>query len=234
MNQAKNITNYLILSTIGAALIIIIILFEATKIQDINNFDKLLISVAFVLSCVFGISLAIKPNWIQKISNRNTKPKTGPQRKINPRARQGHHPSCDHFRSHTIKIKNKVHCAGCIGLFLGGIISIVLIVIYLVLPSEIPFLVFQIFIISGFALISFNYLEIKLSVRNPRVHFVSNTLLIISFLFIVIGMFQLTGNIYLGIFGVVLSFLWLDTRIQLSEWHHESICKNCLEECKEY
>jgi hypothetical protein len=234
LSQNKNIINYLILSTIGAALIVIIILLETSNIQDINNIDKLLISIAFVLSCVFGISLAIKPNWIQKISNRNTKPETGLQTKTKSRERQGHHPNCNQFKSHTIQIKNKIHCAGCIGLLLGGIISIVLVVIYLAFLSEIPFLVFQIFIISGFALISFNYLEIKLPVRNPRIHFVSNTLLIIAFLFVVIGMFHLTGNVLLGIFGVLFSFLWLDTRIQLSEWHHQSICKNCIEDCKEY
>jgi hypothetical protein len=150
------------------------------------------------------------------------------------RKRQGHHPDCDKFKSHVIKTKNKVICAGCSGLALGSIISIFLTSAYIVLPNKILPTILHIFIILGLVIIILNYIEIVIPIRNAHFHMIFNVFFVISFFLIIIGIFELTGSMIYGIFGVIISFLWLDTRILLSKWRHSEICKNCSETCKVY
>jgi hypothetical protein len=189
---------------------------------------------AFISSCILGISFAIKPNWIRKSIKRGRHDENEQQAQMRTRKRQGHHPDCDKFKSHVIKTKNKVICAGCSGLALGSIISIFLTSAYIVLPNKILPTILHIFIILGLVIIILNYIEIVIPIRNAHFHMIFNVFFVISFFLIIIGIFELTGSMIYGIFGVIISFLWLDTRILLSKWRHSEICKNCSETCKVY
>ena len=150
------------------------------------------------------------------------------------RRRQGHHPDCERFESHTIKIKDKVLCAGCTGLALGSIVSIFLMGVYILLPNEIPPTILHISIMPGMFLIALNYIETVIPTRKTLLHLISNIFLVIGFFFVVIGIFQSAGSVIYGIFGILMSFLWLDTRIRLSSWRHARICEDCGETCKVY
>ncbi len=234
MNQKKSAIYYVILSTIGAMLLIVIPLFSASNINAIHIFDKLIVGGAFISSCILGISFAIKPNWIGRFIKRGRHDENEQQSHMKTRKRQGHHPDCEKFKSHVIKTKNKVICASCSGLAVGSLISIFLMATYIFIPSEIPLTILYIFIILGLIIIILNYIEIVIPTRNARIHVIFNALLVISFFLIIIGIFELTGSIIYGIFGVIISFLWLDTRILLSKWRHSEICKSCSETCKVY
>lgn len=234
MNQKMLVIYYLILSTIGAALIIVVSRFSSSDTNTIHLFDRIVVGVVFISSCVLGISLALRPNWIKGFTERESHDakKQQPQTKL--RGRLGHHPDCEQFESHTIRLKNKILCAGCSGLALGSIVSIFLMGVYILLPNKIPPAIPHISIMLGMILIGLNYIETIIPTRNTIVHLISNIFLVIGFFFVVIGIFQSTGSLIYGIFGVLISFLWLDTRIRLSGWHHTSICKDCGETCKVY
>jgi hypothetical protein len=231
LNQKKIAVYYLILSVIGAALMIVVSGFAPSNEHSFHLFDKLVVGGAFILSCIGGICVAIKPHWIKS-------PKQGShdekQHHIKVRGYQGHHPDCEQFTHHTIKIKNHILCPGCNGLALGSIISVFLMGIYIVFPNEVSPIILHSFIILGMILIALNYIEIVIPTRMAYLHLIFNVFLVISFFFIVISIFHLTGSTLYGMFAVLLSFLWLDTRIQLSNWRHSKVCLHCSEACKVY
>lgn len=228
------VMNYLILSIAGAVLIAAASLLGSSNINNIQIFDKLIVGGAFIASCVFGISFAVRPNWLKRLTKRESRDVNEKQAYAAVRKRQGHHPDCVHFKSHTIIIKNKIFCAGCMGLAIGSIISIFFMIAYIVLNNEIAPNIILIFIFMGMILVGVNYIETAIPVRNTTVHIILNIFLVIGFFFVVAGIFQLTGSIIYGMFGIIISFLWLDARIQLSHVRHANICKNCSESCKVY
>jgi hypothetical protein len=228
LNKKNPVTYYLILSASGAALIMLLSLSGSPNIKTIQMSDKLVIGIAFILSCMSGICVAIKPNLTKRLPKRSSHDRQ-PIQTIELR---GHHPECEHFKSHIIKIRDKILCPGCSGLAMGSIISITLMSFYIVFLKEIPQAILPILIILGIVLIAFSYIEIVIPTRKTYLHLISNIFLVISFLLIIIGIFHLTGSVIYGLFAVLISFLWLDTRIQLSNWHHSRVCKNCSETCK--
>ena len=231
MNYYSHVKNYLILSIIGASLIIFLVLFFPINDIKVEFFDKLVVGGLFIISCIFGISLAFKPNWtttcldqdIHKIDTKHVREKA--------KSRIGHHPLCGQFDSHRIQINNEIQCAGCTGLAIGAGISIIITIIYLVFPIQIPKFIFFYFILLGLFFIIFNFTQIVSFQNNAKAHLFSNVLLVIGFFLIVVGLFQSTGKIFFGILGIMTSILWVDTRIILSKWNHDRICELCKDKC---
>lgn len=199
--------------------------FSYSEQNVIHISDKLVVGGAFIISCIFGIYAAVKPDWIY--------PKGGDgqqsQRKI-----IGHHPDCEEFNNHVIKIKNSILCPGCYGLALGSVISILLMSGYIVFPIEIQKIHLYDLIILGMLLIVLNFVEIIIPATTAYFHLISNIFLVISFFLIILGILHLTGNMIFGLLAVLISYLWLDTRVQLSDWRHSQVCQNCIESCKVY
>lgn len=234
MKEKNPIIYYLILSAIGASLIslvMIVSMFSSPNTKTIHMSDKLAIGIPFIVSCLFGISIAIKPNFTRSSSQRCDHDGGQHLQPIMIR-REGHHPECEQFKNHTIKIENKILCAGCSGLAMGSVISIALMSAYIVFLKEIQQDILPVLVIFGMVLIALNYIENVIPGKKNYFHMISNCFLVISFFFIVTGIFHLTGSIIYGLFGILISFLWLDTRIRLSNWHHFEVCKNCRLTCK--
>jgi hypothetical protein len=225
--------SYLGLSIIGALFIILFAILGSSENANIKIFDKLIIGLAFIISCILGISLAFKPNWIKTSLETQSNKLKSKQNQLHIQ-REGHHPICGQFTSHTIKINDRLYCAGCTGLTIGAIIACILMVVYIVLQFSIPMFISYFIMLVGMVLITLNYLSILFHYKNAQLQLLSSMLLIIGFFLIIIGIFQVTGDIIYGLFGVIISFLWLDTRIQLSYWRHTKLCNNCQETCKAY
>lgn len=219
------------LSALTAVLIIASVALSDHDGTDIT--EKLFVGGAFGSSCVLGISLALRPNWIRRLltqwgHNQGQDLEAGLRRRI------GHHPDCDGFQSHTVQIGGRSLCAGCTGLAIGAGTSIVAMSLYVVLPVSIPSTVWDLLIVLGVGLVVTNYIEISLLPGKALHHLVLNALMVLGFLLVVIGLLSLTGNPLIGLLGVVVSFLWLDTRIQISKWRHTETCRACARECKAY
>lgn len=234
MKQRNLAVQYVIFSIIAAMLLLFAAFFNISNENRLELNKILFVSIFFIISCLIGISLTKYPGWIRRTFKFRTTGSINKNNKKLLRKRIGHHPDCEQFKSHTIKIKNKIYCAGCLGLATGSLISICLIIFYISFSIDISSEIFLYLLIFGLIMIGFVFLEIILNKRNTYIHIISNSLLIISFLIIFIGITEITGNIIYGIISIVLSFLWIDTRIQLSNWNHSKICKNCNKTCKMY
>jgi hypothetical protein len=214
--------------------LIVVAILSDSNTESIGFNDKLIVGGTFISSAVFGISCALKPNWLKRTINRKRgimDQKQNLKYKIEYR---GHHPACEHFRNHTIRFKDKTKCAGCTGLAFGSIISIVLMSFYVLSQTKIPSIVSYLFILLGFILIATNYIEMSILMRNGSVHLIFNFLFVVGLFFVVIGVFEGSSSIIYGILGVIISILFLDSRIQLSNWHHVEVCNNCRLQCGAY
>jgi hypothetical protein len=173
--------------------------------------------------------MSIKPNWYKK------KIKKSNYKNLNEKIikREGHHPNCLQFRNHVIKVKNKKYCAGCLGLSIGSFLSIILIIIYNLI-NIVYFDMYWYLLMFGLIIILYSFFEMFLNNKYPWIHLLSNTILIIGFLLILIGTIEKTGEFFYGLISLLVSFLFLKTRIQLSIFNHENICLNCNRTCKIY
>lgn len=229
MSRKRIAICFLILSASVAGFIIVGALLRSPG--PIENLEKLLVGGAFIGSAALGIFLAVRPNPIRRL--RKEVHGASEHQSQEGRARQGHHPDCEGFRSHVIRIDGRALCAGCTGLALGSAASILMAVVFLLLPDEMPQVFDHILIGLGLIFVAFNHVEAIVS-RSAVLHLTSNVMLVEGFLLLVFGIFRLTGDAGFGILGVILSFLLLDTRIQLSNWRHAQVCADCEETCKSY
>jgi len=234
LKQKTNVIYYLILSITAAILLLTLAFFNSSNTASVDIYDKLFVGGVFITICLFGISLAIYPGWFKRFIKQEKQNPNRRQTQKAARKRKGHHPDCDQFQNHTIRINNKMFCAGCLGLSIGAILSIFLMILYIVIEGKLSFTTFYFFMFLGLIIIGLVYIEIMLPIRHTIIPVISNAFLVISFLLIVVCIFEITGNKIYGAVSILLSFLWLDTRIQLSYWQHSLICNNCTEQCKMY
>lgn len=229
MNQKNQVIKYIILS-ISALFLILIIGFIAPS-KNITIFDKLIVGIVSIFGCLIGTSLAIHPGWYKTLKKRN-QTSHNKSKKNSDIKFKGHHPNCDNFSNHTIVIKNKTYCAGCLGLIIGSVVSIILITFYFLFDfSKINF---HLILILGILLILIIFIIIIYVKRNPYLRVISNTIFLLSFLIIVISILEITGDLVYGLLTVIFSFLLIDTRIRISKWSHSIICRDCEKDCKMY
>jgi hypothetical protein len=233
LNQTRNLLVYLIFSFIAVVLIVLLVVTTPTDTPPITTSEKTGIAGAFIICCIVGISFTFRPNWVR----RYTPQKKDEEKKILTQVKRsfrGHHPDCPTFRDHTIQWKQKTWCAGCLGLFMGLCTSILLMILYTIIDFQLTKTLSYLMLILGLFMLPIVYLEILHRSRHPLVHVFSNSMLPLSFFIITTAMVGLTGNIVDELFTILLCFLWLDTRIQLSKWRHRFLCTNCSESCKMY
>ncbi len=232
MSQKKTALYLVTFSAIAAAMIVIVAWQQLSITPSPDLLDRLLLGSAFIASCVFGITLTVRPGWAKRLIGRKSDEVSIEQGQV--RGRRGHHPDCEYFESHTIRWGDRTLCAGCTGLAAGSAVSILLMSLYVALPIEMPGGVLKALLVLGVVLVAAKYVETVLPVSRAPARLISNGLLIVGFFLVVISAYELSGSAIFGILGLVVSFLFLDTRIQLSRWRHVKTCRDCSEECKVY
>lgn len=233
MNQTKIVLSYLVLSAVGAALLVVFVFMTPAPTRTMVVLEKIVVPGVFIVCCVFGISFSLRPNWVRPfISKKDNTVKNYTD--ALQQSFQGHHPDCKTFEKHRMKFQNKTWCAGCLGLLIGCLLSIILMILYVVVPFQQPPTISRLLLFLGLLVIVLVYLEIIRESRHSIIHVLSNAILVLSFFFITTSIVELSGKSVYGFFMILLCILWLDTRIQLSRWHHRRLCSSCLQSCKIY
>ncbi|MBN2600138.1 MAG: hypothetical protein JXA75_06315 [Candidatus Thermoplasmatota archaeon] len=222
---------YLAFSSIAVVLILLFVATASSPSPPLSFLEKLGIAGLFILCCILGISFAFRPNWIRRYFRRSTNEEENEQPSMK-QSFQGHHPACVPFQNHTIQWRKKTWCAGCLGLFIGLCIAILFMVLYIIYDVQPTRIVSYLFLLLGWALLAMVYGETLIRSRHAIVHIVINSMLPLSFFFIIIAVGSVTGTFISSFFTILLCFLWLDTRIQLSKRHHRLLCTRCPESCK--
>ena len=222
---------YLCLSSLTILLLILIMVFH--RFHQLAFQDKIIVGSFLIGSCILGISLAFYPGWFKRCFTKNHDSSVGSSQKKNISFR-GHHPNCSEFVSHTITIGKRKYCAGCLGLSIGALLALLLIVSYLSFFQIQSIIIIQVMFLLGIVFLYGSYLETIYHMKNPIYHMISNILLVFSFILLCISILEITGNSIYGLLTILLSFLLLTTRIQLSQWKHTEICRSCEKHCKQY
>lgn len=223
---------YLGISLCGLSLLVVITLFARLSAASFP-LQKPLIVTIFVIICFLGILAGIYPTRClnifyvkgvkdSDIYSSNSISKEG--MKINI---VGHHPTCGKFSNHVINYGNKTYCAGCTGLVIGAIISILGSLLYLFISpinvtGNLPF--FWI----GFALVFLGLIQHNLyNLGRSSFHMFLNIIFPVGALFLVIEINEITDNFFLDLFLLALIIYWISTRIILSKAEHRKICAAC-------
>lgn len=233
---------YLVGISIIQLLIVGILTVSPPLIQEDFSWHRSIIGVFYTIICILGIVAVFFPKkcagllFLKNIDVKNT----GTFRKrdmtedtsliFGVRIVHGHHPSCESFSDHEIKIGNKTFCAGCLGFLFGALISLVIANLHFFFGWRIGkggFIVVSIGILS----VTFGLIQLLIIKIRGLLRIIPNAILVLGTVLILIGVDTLVNSVIVDEFILILSMFWVWTRISLSQWDHLKICTECGHKC---
>jgi len=238
--------NFTVLSLVSISLIGMILasflLFYTPASQDFP-LRRSIISSTYALICILGAiavffpkrcSRIIRPKkWQTTPTTTYKTPQLDEMRTTTFRGfklTHGHHPNCESFSDHEFQIGKKTFCAGCTGLLIGALISLVTVSAYFFSQVQLDKVAIH--------LVGFGFITVLGGLLTPifiagrsAIRLATNTFLIIGMSSILVGADTLLHNIQIDLYLVALDILWLTTRISLSQLNHERICAGCTQKC---
>lgn len=141
---------------------------------------------------------------------------------------QGHHPDCEGFSAHVIRINSKTFCAACTGLLLGTLMALAGATLYFFGDWHIEQNgLLAVFV--GALGVGFGLFQLKF---RSFVRLLLNVFFVLGVFFVLVGIDKLTQSLFIDLFLVVLTVFWLFTRILFSQWDHWRICYTCRTPCE--
>ena len=125
-------------------------------------------------------------------------------------------------------------CAGCTGLALGSVLLMAIVLAYILIDPDGSSPMGLLMVVGGLSLVALDLFAAATGLANPLANGALNALMVLGFAMVAIGLLEATGSAFWGLMGVVLSVLWMDTRIQISRWNHVATCLVCPEGCVAY
>ena len=119
------------MSIVGLILLLVLVYYSHNTNILYPNQKQLILSI-FIFICILGMVAAVSPSRCSGFIN--------PKKFLNPNKIdyekekvtenikiefKGHHPECNNFNNHRYNLFGRTYCAGCSGLFIGAVISIV-------------------------------------------------------------------------------------------------------------
>ena len=239
----RNLTvlSLIIISLTG--LILASILLFYTPVSEDFPWRRPIVSSIYALICILGAVAVFFPKNCSRIIRSKrlettpTKPQKTPQIDgirttsfLGFKLTHGHHPNCQGFSDHEFRIGRKTYCAGCAGLLIGALTSLVTVSAYFMSQVQLDKVAIH--------LVGFGFITVLTGLMTPifiagrsAIRLATNTFLILGMSSILVGADTLLRNIQIDLYLIALDILWLTTRISLSQLNHERICANCTEKC---
>lgn len=212
-----------------------------SAIQEVFPWRKPAIGSIFGLICVLGILAVFSPKrcsqaFHQEKEQMNLRKTDGPEGRGGLQATSyifklkivhGHHPGCENFSPHEFQVGNKTFCTSCMGLLFGALITLAGTIAYFfsgwtIATESIPL------IGLGTLGVALGLLRFPLfNVQRRGLRFSLNTLFVLGTFLILIGIDTLIQSLSMDLFLILLIIFCLFTRIRLSQWDHERICRAC-------
>ena len=238
MQRKANSTTALIALVISlAGLCLLPILLINSPPAILIPWQTQLIGSIFTLICVVGIVAGVSPRHCslsfrasrEGVEEKTQDPKTEPASNIQKR---GHHPTCDSYSGHVLKLQSRVLCAGCTGLVTGAVIAICGTVLFFFVNLRFfdPYLMFWI----GFIFVALGlnqhvaYRMFAVNLGNAR--FIVNILFVLGPFLLLASLVQISNNLIIAGYLLLLTLYWIFTRILMSQRSHRLICRCCTEQ----
>ena len=198
-----------------------------------------IVGTFFSIVCMLGIIAAMTPSKCSEVfhfkgrGKREENNEESENRQKEILIFRGHHPECKNFGAHTFRICNKTFCAGCVGLALGAILSLFGSALYFFFKLSFMSNHLVAFWI-GFVGVSCGLLQYHLfDWGKSSVHLSVNVVFVFGVFLLLMAVDGITQSVIVDCYLIAVSFLWIYTRIVLSQLDHKRICRAChVEECK--
>jgi len=239
----RNLTvlSLVIISLMG--LILASILLFHTPISQDFSWRRPIVSSIYALICILGAVAVFFPKKCSRIIRSKrwettpTTPYKTPQIDgmrttsfFGFKLTHGHHPNCEGFSDHEFQIGKKTYCAGCAGLLIGALTSLVTVSAYFISQVQLDKVAIHL-VGFGFITVLAGLLTPIFSPGRSAIRLTTNTFLILGMSSILVGADTLLHNIQIDLYLIALDILWLTTRISLSQLNHERICADCTQKC---
>jgi len=208
------------LSLIGLSIVLAIVLNPPPMSRDFP-FRKTLIGILFNVICLTGVFAALFPKKCSNIFFR------GKGNAKSPQQIKGHHPDCEAFSTHVVRIRSHTLCAACTGLFIGGISAMFLSTAFFSGFFSLGETVTHLVLIGALGVV-FVFLA---QMANGFTRLLLNMFFPIGGMLILTSVDELFGNMFLDIFINALIVFWILTRIAISSWSHSKTCSRCKSPC---
>lgn len=191
---------------------------------------KPLVGSVLGLICILGLLAVLFPRACsRKVSCGGGKHVTSSDfitQKRKP-AMRGHHPNCKRFSAHVFRVGNRTFCAGCAGLFVGGLMALVGTILYFFLNLNFGQSSILVSWVGAAGVFSGLLLLPLLNIPWSSARSFLNAFFAFGSFLVLAAVDETAGNIFVDLFLLVLVVFWLFTRIILSRWNHDRICKSC-------
>jgi hypothetical protein len=191
-----------------------------------NVYQRYTIGTIFNIICFLGILAGIYP---AKCSKKNLMQNPNVEADFISKDFKGHHPNCEKYFSHLIIYNGRHFCAGCVGLITGGIVALIGSILYFYFNTF--YLLSEINILLGLILIPLGLIQHKIDFDNPILHAALNIGFVVGSFLLLISLDYFVTNFFYDLYLLGIIIFWINTRIQLSQYDHYTICKSCNDHC---
>jgi hypothetical protein len=222
----------LVVSLLGLGLLPLLILNPPPSF--VIPWQNWLVGTVFILICILGIIAGISPTHCSRSSSKQKSDSDPDSAEDIPPSvvlirRRGHHPTCDQYGGHVLIINSRIVCAGCTGLVIGAIIALIGTGLFFFAGFYFP-LVIVIFWIGWFFValgLLQHYLYRLVSLERGEMRLLLNVFFVLGAFLLLATQMQITNNLLLAGYLLVLIVYWIFTRIIMSRWSHQRICTQC-------
>ena len=208
----SNQLSYVILAEISLFLTTLVVL----NYQPANNIGSanLVSDLFFASICVLGIIAGVAPRYCS-FSFRGERHGEGVS---------GHHPNCGSFEGHTVSFGGSQYCAGCSGLVIGAILSLVgLVTGYYPFDLQIGFWFGAMLVFLGLAQ---HFIDLGVG----WVHLWLNLGFVVGD-WLMYASIKANLRFTVSIYFLTVTIWWIYARIRASQWTHVAVCTDCTEYC---
>jgi hypothetical protein len=219
---------FLVSVSIFGLLLSIVFAVYPPKLEDDFAFRNIVVGSAFAAVCVLGILAVLYPGSCSGILNFEKRDRyEHSSRRAHEPALRGHHPTCERYSTHVLRIGDRRFCATCSGLLVGAIIVLVGIGMYFfgnLRIGEKPFIPVS---VGAVGLILGLFYPFMPRFRSGFTRFFASVLFAVGSFLIIVSMEEATANTSIDLFFIALSVLWIFTKMSLSQWEHQRTCSQC-------
>ncbi len=196
-----------------------------------------LVGSIFITICILGILAIFSPRKCSNIIHLRIRAETNLQtEEENPyqatlgilkfKITHGHHPQCSKFLDHEFKSGKRSFCAGCTGLLIGTIASLIGSIGYFFYGWSLQG---QSFLVAlGIIGVILGLLQFQLFRPQKNYHrIIFNTYFVFGMFLILIGNDSIAQSFQIDLFLILIFLFWMATRIFLSKYNHDNICIAC-------
>lgn len=198
--------------------------------KDDFAFRNLTVGSSFCAICILGIFAALFPgscSTIQDFERRNRDDQSSPI--VHEKNLRAHHPSCENFSTHVLRVGKREFCATCAGLLVGASAAIIGTIIYFFGGFRVgePYTLAS---VGGFAVILGLLQSALPKLSSGPARFFASAVFVVGCLLMLVSLDEAVKNIAIDLFFIAVSLLLIMTKVAFSQRDHRQTCSQCTAE----